>query len=359
MDAKMLIAAGLCVAVGAYMVTGDFVVSGTAQTATVPPPAQRSEESDALFRVRVRTLEAIERPQYIAVRGRTRADALVAVAAETTGRVEERLVERGAAVKRGDILCRLDEGVRAAELAQAKAEMAKAELEFRAATQLQGRGFESETRVATTRAALDAASAGVAAAEQELDRTIVRAPIDGLVQEPLAETGAMLAMGEVCATIVDADPMYVTGQVAEREVGGVAVGETASVRLITGDTAEGVVTYVANTADPQTRTFTVEVRVDNADGRLRDGVTATADIPVASVRAHRLSPGILTLNEEGAVGVRTVDDEGRVAFAPVSIVRQDTEGFWVTGLPETVTVIVVGQEYVVDGQVVEPVAEGA
>ncbi len=84
-------------------------------------------------------------------------------------------------------------------------------------------------------------------------------------------------------------------------------------------------------------------------------MTAEAAIPVAAMTVHRLSPGVLTLDDDGAVGVRTVDPDNRVVFMPVSIAMQDAEGFWVTGLPETVTVITVGQEYVSDGQLVEPV----
>lgn len=53
--------------------------------------------------------------------------------------------------------------------------------------------------------------------------------------------------------------------------------------------------------------------------------------------------------------MRTVDDDGIVAFQPVKIAGEDQEGFWVTGLPDSVNVITVGQDYVVEGQKVDPV----
>jgi multidrug efflux system membrane fusion protein len=357
MKTKIAIAMLMAAGIAAWMLTGDMVVSGVAEEASVRPPAERSEADDSLFRVRARTINAQERQRMLTKRGRTRAYALVSVAAETSGRVDERMVDRGDRVKAGDVLCRLDPGVRAAQLAQAKAEAAKAQLDFDAATQLRGRGFESETRVAATRAALDAAEAAVAAARQELERSIVKAPIAGVVQEPMAEEGQMLAVGQVCATIVDADPIIVTGQVSERDIPNVQLGTTATVDLLTGETVEGRITYISRTADPETRTFTVEITIPNSDEALRAGVTAEATIPLQPIRAHRLSPGVLTLDDEGRVGVRTVDENGVVDFMPVKIAMQDTAGFWVTGLPERVNVITVGQDYVIEGQTVEVVME--
>ena len=355
MKARLALAALIAAGIGAWMYTGDLVVSGTAQEAQVRPPAERQDADRERFQVRVATLSADIHERALTVRGRTRADALVEVAAETPGRVAERPVTRGSRVDPGEVLCRLDPGVREAQLAQAKAEVAKAQLEFDAATSLQGRGFESETRVAATRAALDAAEAAVAAATQELERTVVRAPIEGVVQEPLAEVGATLAVGQTCATIVDGDPMVFTGQVSEREIPDVEVGREATVHLLTGEVVEGEVRYISPTADVATRTFNVEIEVPNPERRLRDGVTAEARIPLPSIKAHRLSPGVLTLSDEGIVGVRAIEGNERVAFMPVDIVEQAGEGFWVAGLPDEVTIITVGQDYVVDGQIVEPV----
>lgn len=79
-------------------------------------------------------------------------------------------------------------------------------------------------------------------------------------------------------------------------------------------------------------------------------------IPLPAVRAHKPSPGVLTLDDSGRVGVRTVEANNKVRFVPVTIIGQDADGLWVGGLPERATVITVGQEFVVDGQTVEPVA---
>ncbi|WP_108659711.1 efflux RND transporter periplasmic adaptor subunit [Acuticoccus kandeliae] len=357
MRVQLILSLVMAAAITAWMLSGEMVVSGNAQEATRRPPAERSQAQSAPFRVRVQEITAEERPRTLTMRGRTRADSLVSVAAETAGRLDERPVDRGSVVEPGDVLCRLDRGVREAQVAQAKAEAAKAELDFDAASKLKGRGFESETRVAATRAARDAAVAAVAAAEQELERTIVKAPIAGIVQEPIADVGSMLAIGGLCATIVDADPIIVTGQVSERDIPMIEPGVSADIRLLTGENVTGTVGYISTTANADTRTFTVELSVPNADRKLRDGVTAEAHIPLDPVKAHRVSAGVLTLSDTGAVGVRTVDADNKVAFQPVKIVTQDSDGFWVTGLPDKVTIITVGQDYVAEGQTVDPVSE--
>jgi len=70
---------------------------------------------------------------------------------------------------------------------------------------------------------------------------------------------------------------------------------------------------------------------------------------MGTVPAHLLPQSVLTLNDEGTLGIRSVKD-GVVEFYPVTIISDSREGVWVTGLPPTVDVITMGQEYVVPGQ---------
>ncbi len=357
LNPSLVTAAALAACVAGWMATGTVVKGGEGATEdALPPPAERGARAEAKpFAVRVERVEPVERATTLEMRGRTAADARVSVRAETAGQIAARPVERGAEVAAGDVLCRLDPGVREAELAEAEALAAKAELEHEAATRLQGKGFESATRVATTRAERDAARARVAAARLELERTTISAPVPGIVDTPLAEVGDHLSVGETCATLVDIDPIVVTGQVSEREIAGIRPGASVPVTLVTGETVTGTIAFVSRTADPDTRTFTVEVDIPNPEGALREGVTATASIPRPAVTVHRLDPSQLTLADSGELGVRVVDGQDRVRFRPVDLVGQDREGVWVGGLDSPVTVITVGQDYVREGQRVTPV----
>ncbi len=351
------LALGLCAGIGWWMYSGTVVIGGQADAANAtPPPAERQDEAgEELFRVQVAKVSAQPRQAVLEIRGRTEEWARVVVKAETSARLVERPAVEGAFTKPGDTLCVLDQGVRQARVLEAKALLAQAELDFSAATKLKTKGFTADNRVAALKASRDAAQARLDEAEQELDRTIIRSQVEGMIESPMAEVGALLDVGDTCATIVDADPMLAIGQVSERNIGDVKLGMPAKARLITGEIVDGKVRYISPSADPDTRTFRLELELPNSDGRIRGGVTALTMIPLPSKPAHKINSSTLTLDDDGQVGVRVVDDNNIVSFIPIKISGGDRDGLWITGLPETADVITVGHEYVIDGQKVEPV----
>lgn len=356
-----ILAAGLAAGIGVWMSGGAVVVGGVGDGENaVPAPATRvAEQAQGPFRVEVRNLIAEDRQAVLEVRGRTEAEAKVAVRSHVTDDVIDRPAREGTYVSAGDILCILDRGTRESRVAEAKAAVAEAEMLQTAATQLSSKGFTAETRVMTVKAQLDAARARLEEAERELRRTVIRAPISGVIESPMAEIGAQLDKGGVCATVVNSDPMIAIGEISELNIGQISKDMPATVELVTGDTFEGRVRYIAPAANPDTRTFRIEVEIPNADGKARDGVTAVTRLPLPLERAHKISPAILTLNDDGTVGVRAVGADDKTVFYPVEVLGGEEDGLWIGGLPDEVTVIVVGQEYVDDGQVVVPVIKTA
>lgn len=347
------------------MVSGDIIVGGQGDGGTPPPgveaPAERATglAEERAFRVRARAIDAEERAGELVVRGRTEAKQRVTLRAQTAGLVEQLAVSKGDAVSAGDLVCRIETGSREANQLRAEAQLAQAEQDHTAATTLRERGHAAETQLRATRAALDAARAALAEAELDVKRTRIVAPFDGVVEERPAEQGALLNVGDVCAEIVARNPMLVVVEVPERDVGRLHVGMRGRARLVTGEEAEGRITFIATSADPATRTFRVEVEMPNTDGQLRAGVTAQLQVSLASAVAHRFSPALLTLADDGRVGVRTVDEDNRVRFLPVEVIADERDAVWVTGLPRQVTIITVGQGYVDEGQRVEVAFETA
>lgn len=131
-------------------------------------------------------------------------------------------------------------------------------------------------------------------------------------------------------------------------------GAPAGARLIDGSEVSGTVSFVGRSADEQTRTFRVELLVDNADLKLRDGQTAEIVISTDGRKAHLLPQSALTLDNDGTLGVRLVTADNTAQFQPVSILRDTQEGVWLGGLPDQADVILLGQEYVTDGVPVLP-----
>jgi membrane fusion protein, multidrug efflux system len=292
---------------------------------------------------------AQETSARLVLRGRTLARRDVEVSAETTGRVISEPLRHGVVVEAGQVLCRLDPGVRAAELAEAEAALAEAEATSSAATQLQQRGYTAETAAKAERARLRAAQARLDSVRWDIERLEIMAPFSGVLESDTAELGALLVPGSVCAEVVDLSEVKIEAYASEQEVDTLRLGQPAEARLINGLTATGKVTFISRMADEETRTYEVEVTLPNPDGAIRAGMTAELTIPLPPQTAHLVPQSALTLDDDGRLGVR-VAEEGVARFHPVTILRDAPEGVWVSGVPERADIIVVGQEFVRDGR---------
>lgn len=289
----------------------------------------------------------------VLLRGRTEAARQVDVRAETSGLVISEPLRKGASVEAGQVLCRLDPGTREAQLAEARARLTEAQVNEEAATKLASKGFASETQAISRRAGLEAAQAGVRLAEKEIERLTIKAPFAGLLESDTAELGSLLQPGAACARIIQLDPIKLVGFAPETETARVRLDALAGGRLASGQDVLGRVTFVSRSADPTTRTFRIEVEVANPDLAIADGGTAEIFIAFEGETAHLIPQSALTLNDEGTLGVRTVDGD-TARFVPVTILRDTARGVWLSGLPDAADVIVVGQEFVIDGRKVAP-----
>jgi membrane fusion protein, multidrug efflux system len=353
-----LISAGMAALILLWLLSGagdptDKDMPGSA-TGTIAP----DEASEAQSSVRVRTQTAEEVQRTIIVNGQTAPARIVELSAETDGRVVELGAERGSNVDEGGLLVRLDERDRQARLLQAQAMLTQRTVEYEARESLKSSSYVSEAQLKEALAALEAARTEVVRAELDLDYTAVRAPFDGALQARAVEVGDFVKSGDPLATFVDNRTIIVTGDVSEFDAGHVQVGDPGEARLATGETVRGTIRYVAPVADSATRTFAVELQVDNRAGQLRAGGTAELRIPAETVLAHRISPSLLTLDDEGNVGVKIINSEGEVEFVEADIAIAEANGIWVAGLPPTATIITVGQGFVPDGAVVNAVPEG-
>jgi multidrug efflux system membrane fusion protein len=308
--------------------------------------------------VQVQRLASLQRDADIAVRGRTEALHSVDVKAEVDGVVQALHFEKGDFVKAGQVLCELKTNDRAAKLDQARAQVAETEEKNKADLALSKMGYLAQTLLAESATALQSARANLRTTEIDLANTEIRAPFDGLVDDRYVNVGDLMHSGDKCALLIAPEPFLAIGQVSEHDVGSIKPGNPANAILVTGERVEGHVRFVANRADPTTRTFRLEVELPNPLGKLRDGVSADIRIPVRNLKATKISPGILVLDDNGVVGVRTVES-GIVHFRPVQIVSDGPDGMWVTGLSNGAVVITVGQEFVSEGSHVKPVVVGA
>ena len=303
--------------------------------------------------VRIEVVTAQNMPIEVPLRGRTKARSSVSVVAQTAGIVQSIPLKKGQAVKAGDTLCTLDQGARRLAVDQAQATVDQAQTAYNANLELVKKGVAAPNTTLAVEAQLKGAQAALQNAQLELERTVIKTDVAGVISDPMATVGSMLGMGAPCATVVELNPMVFVASVPEARVQYARVGLQADVTTITGDVAKGTVSYIAPTADDATRSFPVEIELPNDDMKLRDGTTASAVVNVGTAPVHVLAQSMLTLDDDGVLGVRTVEEGNKVAFHPVTIIRDTRDGVWVTGLPYKINVITVGQEFVQPGQIVD------
>jgi len=343
----------IAIAITAALTLWLFSGSGATGSARDPSVEAPGRDRPAITSVRVKTMESQRVTRDVIIYGKTEASRSVTLRAEIDGRVMDIGARRGAKIKKGDVVVRLDVRDLQARLQQARALVHQRQIQYDASKRLESKKFQSQTNVAEARADLEAARAGVKRVEVEIGNSVVTAPFDGVLHTRPVEIGDFLSEGNEIARIIELDPILVTGDVTQRELVDLEVGARGSAKLITGVKLDGVLRYIASEADGATRTFRVELVVDNPGGSVVSGTTAELRIPAEELSAHYISPALLSLNGRDQIGVKSVNDDGVVEFHAVDIVRAGVDGVWVSGLPERVRVITVGQGFVREGDRVE------
>lgn len=333
-----------------------WIASGVFTGKEESPPEAAGLETHAPLPVRVRTLSPELFSSDVVLTGRTKASRTVEMKAETEGSVEALHVIEGDFVSEGQLLATLEIRDREARVRESEQLVKQREIEFNAAESLENRGFNSKVKLAQARADLEAARARLKAAQTDLEKTQIKAPFDGVVARQDVEKGDFVSIGGGLFEVVDLDPVELSGFVSERRISEIRKGTPAKAGFLDGRTLEGVVSYVSPAADPETRTFRIEISASNPDMGIVDGLTAEIRVHVEQKQAYRISPSILTLDDIGRVGVRIVlAGDHRVQFVPVNILSDMSDHMMVEGIPEGSQLITVGQDFVSDGQIVRPV----
>ena len=348
MKRSYLIAAGIVAVVTLWMLLGPSKEDGAAVTAAAEVGPTRTQ-------VQVKLFQASEMLRELTIYGQSEPKRRVTVRAEVAGQVSEVLAPRGATVRQGDVLLGLSEEDRPQRLEQARAALKQRELEYEGARSLKNKGLQAERQLAEALTLLRTARAELKRAELNLQHTTVVAPFAGVLQARYVEVGDFLSVGDPLAEVVELDPLLVTGDVSEREIGVLQPGMAATAELSNGITLEGVISYIAPTADASTRTYRIEMQAANPSPHQRGGMSASIRVSREAVPAHKVSPALLSLDDAGVIGIKSVDEKNMVRFFPVEILKSERDGLWLGGLPESVRLITVGQGFVRAGDQVDVV----
>lgn len=333
---------------GLWMLSGFFKSSREESSTTSVAKTQE------VFRVNVLSSQAQEKAIPLVVTGITSPNRTVNISSKTSGVIEKIMIKKGTPVKKGTVIAQIDPKTSELNLKGAKAEAQQQSFNTRIKRKLYERGFSSEAGMLQAEALQAGANAKVEKAHQDLAYTKIIAPFSGIVDKNFVELGTFVQPGNPVFTLLDLDPLLIGVHIPEHFVRDVKIHSTAQVE-IGGQTVLGKVTYKGASSNQQTRTFPVELSLSNPNPSIPAGLTAKVTLEVGKSKIHQVPPHVLTLKTDGSLAAKHVGADNKVIETPVTIVFSEEEKLWITGLPDMVKLITHGQDYVNQGQVVDPV----
>lgn len=352
-----LLALLIATALTLWLLSGQMAEIETSQEVPTTTAVAPQKVSPNLMPVRVREQQAQSLIREIILTGRTAPLRTVTLRAEIEAQIEKIGARRGARVKKGDLIVRLATNDKALRLKEAQALLKQRELEYKAVQKLSRKGYQSQVQIAEALALLENAKTQVKQAQIALEHTFIRAPFAGVVEQRFVEQGDYASVGDSIAELIDENPFLIVAEVTELQRQQLKLGNPAKAVLVTGQTVTGKITLISARAEASTRTFNIEIEVPNPKGKLAAGITCEIRIPTKTVFAHQISAALLLLNDEGVMGVNTVDTNNRVVFYPAKLARATAKGIWLTDLPKQLRFITVGQAFVRAGDLVQASSE--
>ena len=335
------------------LVVSGWVISGPEKEKDATErPLKQSEDA---FTVGFMALTPEKKAHAVKVSAHVAANRSVNVVAEVSGKVTQLVAQRGSAVKKGDLLLRIDERDLPERVKQAEAQLKRRQLETESTRNLFKRDLTNQSAVALAEADLAEAEAILTSIKLDLEATRIRAPFDGIFDQRFVEAGEYVSPGMELVRVIDNRTMLIKGAVSENNIYSVQQGADAFAIMPDGSRVNGSLQYVASSASTETRTYEVEMKVEDSKTALYDGQTATLSIPQGEVNAYLISPALLIITDTAGLGLKVLDKENRVSIVPVEIIEAGTNGIWISGPSPDQRLITVGQGFVEPGDIVNAV----
>lgn len=297
--------------------------------------------------------QQLYRPEIV-LRALTEPNRTVNLVAQIPGTISGSLATEGSRVNRGDVICQIAAEDRFLRRDQANATLKQTQISYDGALKLKTNGYQSELAISQAKANLETARANMRRAELNVEFLTITAPFDGIVESRPVEQGDYVMPGSACATLVELNPLKVTSMVNENEISSIRLSSMASAEVKGVGVVPAKINYLSRQADPMTRGYRVESRISNPDASIRGGLTATLTVFSDGVSAHYIPASATLLSDQGEIAVRILTEENIVQSATVSVLGEEKDGLWVSGLPREIKLVTVGQNYVIDGELVAP-----
>ena len=334
-----------------YLLTAEVTdINGTHKTL---PSNHENNAELKLPSVNAEKFISVTIPKTLTLYGRTSPDRVVTVSAEYTGQIAGVSAPRGSMVEKGQELVKIEQGSLPDQLEYAKARLRQTRLDYDSALSLKSKNLIAENQLPQLEVAYADARSQLRRIEIQLSDTRITAPVSGILNERKVEAGDYIESGNPVAELLDLDPLVITVDVPQDSVMEFSLDDMARVRFLGGEESDARIRYISRRADEATRTFSLELAMDNPGMTIPAGLSIEADLLMDEVRAIEISPALLALNEEGVPGIKWVAPDNVVHFTRAEVVKTDSNSMWLTGVPEEARIITRGQGFVRAGDNVQ------
>lgn len=286
----------------------------------------------------------------IKVIAKTEALSVIELRSQTNGVIKKIYNNKGDEVNIGDLICEIEKNDKVEIFNSAKADFYDAQTKYDSKLKLVEQDFISKNSLISEKTNLEKTRAELKKAELQIDYLKIVSPLTAIIDDIPSQEGELLSNGDVCAVLVNQDPIIVSGNVSEKNISKFKVGMPTKVSFIDGSQKSGKVTYISNIAEPATRSFTIEVTVKNTQNIIRVGTTAEIYIEKEMKNIHLIPSSILSLSDEGIIGIKIIKNDNTIDFIPVDISNINNDGAYISNLPQSIKVITAGQDYVRPGE---------
>lgn len=287
---------------------------------------------------------------------------LMVLTPEYNGILTNVYVKEGQQVSKGQILAKIDDGGLGQQLAQQQIQVDLAQTTFERQKRLWDQKIGSEIQFLQAKSTYEAQSKAINQLQQQIDKTIVKAPFSGTIDDIITEQGSVVAAGQTqLMRIVNLDNMYIETEVPERYVNSIVEGKTVEVDLpVLGKSLTTKVRQTSDVINPANRTFRAEIALPNKEKSIKPNLTARLKINDYTNESAILIPqSIISENAEGEQYVYVVTDknaknQGKAKRVIIKTGRTQGDNIEVLeGIDKDAELIQEGARSVKDGQTVE------
>lgn len=314
------------------------------------------ENDNNVRTVAVETITIVEDAfeDYIRLSGTVEAIEDAVISAETSGRILH-IVDRGAELSEGDILARLDDRVIRAQYNSARTSFQLADQTYERFERLYADSIISTQDFQNAEAQRDQARAQLDQAEKQLRDVNIEAPFSGRVEERFVQRGELTSPGQPIARIVDASIVRILTGIPERYANEIKVDSpvNATIRSLPGVKVDSKISYISNIIDPDTRTFTAEIEVNNRDYTIKPEMIVDLRVRRKTIENAIIIPRTSVLRDEDGVNIFVASEEDGHKVARIrSIETGQASGALIeiiSGLNDGDEVIITGMRSLSDG----------